>query len=72
MIHSKSNIIVLLIIIGELLVIEEFCCHGNLRDYLVTCRQGFVNEVTGNGSLGPPQKKGEQVNHEEIRFAFIH
>ena len=44
---------------------EEFCCHGNLRDYLVTCRQHFVNELTGNGVLGPPQNKEEQINHEE-------
>ena len=55
------------------MVIEEFCCHGNLRDYLVTCRQHFVNELTGNGVLGPPQnnKDDEQINQQERYCKYI-
>ena len=30
---------------GELLVIEEFCRYGNLRDYLLANRQHYVNEL---------------------------
>jgi len=28
------------------LIIEEFCCNGNLRDYLLACRQtSYINEI---------------------------
>lgn len=30
---------------GELMVIVEYCCHGNLRSYLLRHRQKFVNQI---------------------------
>ncbi len=32
-------------LIGELLVIEEFCRYGTIRDYLMAKRDYFVNEL---------------------------
>ena len=32
-------------IIGELLVIEEFCRYGNLHDFLLANRQHYINEL---------------------------
>ena len=31
--------------LGELLVIEEFCKYGNIRDYLVSKRDTFIDEL---------------------------
>ncbi len=31
--------------IGEILVIEEFCNYGNIRDYLNNNRDAFINEM---------------------------
>ena len=30
---------------GELLVIVEFCRYGNIRDYLLSNRQTFINDI---------------------------
>lgn len=50
---------------GELLVIEEFCRYGNIRDYLIANRDSFINELdeqnigesqASENSLHPHQK----------------
>lgn len=38
-------------ILGELLVIVEYCRFGNLQTYLVGHRQDFVNQVDEFGNL---------------------
>jgi len=37
--------IYLKIVIGELLVIEEFCMHGSMKDCLISNRYPSVNEL---------------------------
>jgi len=31
--------------VGKLLVIEEFCQYGNVRDYLIKNRDSFIDEL---------------------------
>lgn len=56
--------IILCIIGGELLVIEEFCRYGNLRDYLIKNRQHYVNELDSWGDLLliPPEEVNELLS----------
>ncbi|KAI9554610.1 hypothetical protein GHT06_019883 [Daphnia sinensis] len=36
---------------GEILVIVEYCCFGNLRSYLINHRDKFVSQVNESGEL---------------------
>ncbi len=36
-------------IIGELLVIEEFCPYGNIHDYLIANRVSYIDELMKAG-----------------------
>lgn len=44
---------------GELLVIVEFCCFGNLQNYLLRHRQNFIDQVVGDAI--DPTKGAELV-----------
>ena len=65
-------------IIGELLVIEEFCRYGNIHDYLIANRDSFVNELDEiTGELKPldeifiqPHKYQTQNQYKRF-FSFL-
>ena len=38
---------------GDLLVIVEYCCYGNLQNYLIRNRNRFVNQVDDHGYMNP-------------------
>lgn len=42
---DETNYNIFCVDIGELLVIEEFCPYGNLRDYLIANEGSFINEL---------------------------
>ncbi len=53
---------------GELLVIEEFCRYGNLRDYLIKNRQHYVNELDPCGDLLLiPLEEGNELLSNRIK-----
>ena len=61
---SLDHGLTILSFIGELLVIEEFCFYGNLRDYLVANRDSFINELSVESSLsseGPRELPDEPI-----------
>lgn len=39
------------LLIGEIFVIVEYCCFGNLRSYLINHRETFVSQVDESGEL---------------------
>ena len=61
--------LILIIIKGEILVIEEFCFYGNLRDYLVANRDSFINEISADESSSVINANGahSHLNSEESR-----
>ncbi len=56
---SHLNVVSLLgactknLVIGELMIIVEFCAYGNLHDFLMTNRRHFVKELDANGDPSP-------------------
>jgi FMS-like tyrosine kinase 1 len=39
--------------LGELLVIVEYCRFGNIQNYLIRNRSGFINQVDARGYINP-------------------
>lgn len=40
-------------LIGELLVIVEYCRYGNIQNYLIRHRSNFINQVDPRGYIDP-------------------
>ncbi|XP_066964608.1 vascular endothelial growth factor receptor 1-like [Macrobrachium rosenbergii] len=52
---------------GELLVLVEYCCHGNLRDYLVRHRKNFVQDRNASNHCSLSYGKAESTVYAELR-----
>ena len=64
--------------VGEILVITEYCCYGNLHDYILQNRYRFVNQIDSDGRkiLSQTDKNIENTYNNSIyqyqfkRFVF--
>ena len=49
-----------ILITGDLLMVVEYCKHGNLKSYLMNNRNNFINQIDSSGNLKPLETDGEQ------------
>ena len=49
-----------ILITGDLLMVVEYCKHGNLKSYLMNNRNNFINLIDSSGNLKPLENDGEQ------------
>lgn len=43
------------LLLGELLLVVEYCKHGNILDYMRRRRKEFVDQMSENAGLGSGQ-----------------
>ena len=53
-------------ITGDFLVILEYCCHGNLRDYIIQKSTTFINQLDQDGKYDSSIGANEIVQYENI------
>ena len=59
---------ILLVLLGELLVIVEYCRFGNLQTFLISHRNNFINLVDDFGNL---KTQGEMGSNNIARYFHI-
>ena len=48
--------------LGDVLIMKEFCYHGNLHNYLVANKMRFFNECDRNGEIRLTERKENSVS----------
>lgn len=55
----------------EFMIITEFCCFGNIHDFLLNHRSSFVNQITNNEIVASlKQQKSAQQNTRYVNLQF--
>ena len=51
---------------GELMVVVEYCCHGNLQQFLLARRHRFLNQVNPLTGIYDPNIKPSVISGRRI------